>query len=149
MFGYSKCTYKELKSIINRFKKHSEIASIHVYRSTKASHFYLEYSRMARLECSKIKDILYKRRFLDADEIYEKYYINEKAKLNKMNSIEKINNYTSINKLLYRLQKEDSVIIDAIERAIRERVKELKSRECKKENIKESNKRRFLLKVRV
>lgn len=132
MFDYSKCTYKELKSIIKRFKRYSEPASIFLYRSTKGSCFYLEYSRIARLECDKIRDVLYKHRFLDADGIYERCYINEKTKLSKMNSIRQINTNTTLNKILYKSQKEDSVIIDAIERAIRERVEELKSREYKR-----------------
>lgn len=133
-FDYSKCTYKELNTMLRRFKSNAVDYKDKCYYSTLASREY-----------SLIKKCLYKSRYIDSNERYERYYNDEKIKLSKLNNIREINIHTSLRRISCSSQQEDSAMIDGIEKAIRERVEELKLRDNKKERIKYNNKRRFFI----
>lgn len=144
-FDYSKCTYEELNTILRRFKRNK---ADYIYHKTY-SRFLLCYTELANMEYNLIKKHLYTGKYIDSNERYVRYYNDTKIKLSKANSIKEINAYVRLGKISCSSKQEDSAMIEGIERAIRERVDELKLKNNKKEKIKDSNKRRFLLKGRI
>ena len=137
-FDYSKCTYEELNTMLRRFRRNAVD-----YKDG------CHYAALASIEYSLIKKCLYKGIYIDSNERYERYYNDTKIELSEANSIKEINACVRLRKILCSSKQEDSAMIEGIEKAIRERVDELKLKNNKKEKIKDSNKRRFLLKGRV
>lgn len=142
---YSKCTYKELNRMLERFRRNK---IDYIYYKTDNNYRY-SYAELAKTEYNEIKDVLFRRTYIDSNERYEKYYNDEKIRLKKCNSIKDVNMHTGLRRLSCSSRQKDSAMIDGIERAIRERVEELKLKDNKRQRIKDDNKRRFLLKGRV
>lgn len=144
-FDYSKCTYEELNRMLKRFRRNK---IDYIYHKTYSKNRYF-YTELANTEYDLIKKHLYTGKYIDSDERYNRYYNDTKAKLSKTNSIKEINAYARLGVLSCSSKQEDSSMIDGIEKAIRERVEELKLTDRKRQKIKDDNKRRFLLKGRV
>lgn len=140
MFDYSKCTYKELNLILDRFRKSITNRVCHKNASW-------DYFKLAKDEYGKIVEIIKSGRYLDKDTRYNNFYNLERYIVNTIHNKDELVKYISKN--YFCSNNIDEVRCNAMLKARQDRLDELRYKECKIENLKEGNKRRFLLKGRV